>query len=261
MANNEYTKKQLAIINGEVPIESVNGHCLRWFYEKAISNNDIELANKINKRTNILKTEAYERTKKRSRERMLKIWNEEEIQWRQPKSNEYTEREKKIVRGEIELNDAHANILVSICMKARNLGDIGLSERIYDIILSRREMERQKMRNSGHQAKFVLLEKGELDSKSCLTPLEQSLINGFIDWDHFTEDQINRIINKLQKHDENTNLEIAQYILYYIQNPLAIYVVSNHREAIDLMESLLQKPIRRPDTWFMEDKQHKGPKK
>ena len=73
MASNEYTEKQQKGINGETPIESMSGQALRWFYQKAIVNNDEALATKIKKQQDILKREIRKREIQRSAERVNKI--------------------------------------------------------------------------------------------------------------------------------------------------------------------------------------------
>ena len=44
MKNPNYTEKQLKIIRGEIPLETVKGQTAAALYRKAIANNDAELA-------------------------------------------------------------------------------------------------------------------------------------------------------------------------------------------------------------------------
>ena len=114
MANKEYSDAQQKVINGEIQLESLNGYFLRWFLHKAIANNDEELTRKIEEQINLRKAEAYERNKQRAKERQAKIEHDQEIQWKQPKSNEYTEHQKLVVKGEIPIEDVHTNELIYI---------------------------------------------------------------------------------------------------------------------------------------------------
>ena len=88
-----YTEKQMQILNGEIPLESVDSRALPWFYKKALANHDIDLAQAIKERIDILKEEAYRRKIKRVVIRACKI---------------------------------RIGVLISICQKARNIGDLGL---------------------------------------------------------------------------------------------------------------------------------------
>ena len=88
-----YTEKQMRILNGEIPLESVDSRALPWFYKKALANHDVDLAQTIKERIDILKEEAYRRKIKRVVIRACKI---------------------------------RIGVLISICQKARNIGDLGL---------------------------------------------------------------------------------------------------------------------------------------
>ena len=146
MANKEYTERQQKVINGEISIETLNGRFLRWFLPKAIANNDEELTRKIEEQIELRKAEAYGRNKQRSKERRAKIDHDQEIQWKQPKSNEYTEHQKLVVKGEIPIEDVHTNELIYIHLKAYNNEDYELSERILDIIKTRRLESKERLK-------------------------------------------------------------------------------------------------------------------
>ena len=70
-----YTEKQMQILNGEIPLESVDSRALLWFYKKALSNHDVDLAQAIKERIDILKEEAYRRKIKRVIIRERKVRN------------------------------------------------------------------------------------------------------------------------------------------------------------------------------------------
>lgn len=255
MASTEYTGKQLKIINGELPIETVSGRALRWFYQKALDNNDSELAQRIQVQRDVLKDEAYERNKQRARDRDAKIRHNEEIQWKQPKSNEYTVYEKQVVRGEIPYEDVKTNVLVSIHLKSHNNGDYELSERIVDLIYTRREGAKINHRLSKNLSKrtkkFTALNSDNSDIS--VTKWEQAVLLGIIDYDECSEKQLQHLLSVAQKRGDAVMIAIAKNCLLYKKDPEAIYIVREHREAVDLIEQLLEVPIRRPETWFTEN--------
>lgn len=250
-----YTKKQLQIINGEIPLESVDGHTLRWFYKKAVKNKDDDLATRIKIRIDILKEASRDRNRKRASIRIKKIMQNEPIKWKQPKSNEYTEHQKQVIRNEIPLDEVHTNELVSIHQKAHSVGDFELSERILDLINERRcasilKQEQRKKLTNKRNSDFI---KRGYDRTSILTISEQALINGDMHWDDYTEEDIKSIIVKLEKENGESDLNVAKEILYYKQHPESSYIVTTYDEAIDLLEELLKTDIRRPNTWFIEE--------
>ncbi len=260
MASNEYTEKQLKVINGEMPIESMTGQGLYHFYKKAIANNDEKLAIKIKKQQEILKEELRQRESQRSTMRTKKITHNEPIVWKQPKSNEYTEHQKQIVRGEIPYEQANTKELISIHMKAHNIGDYELSERILALIIVRRAQSITK-RKSNHETYNRLRKKIKSPSSSCnnddkhdcLSLVEQGILQGIITIDECLESHLLHIIKISKKNKDEETLSLAEKLLLYKQHPETVYVVQDHKEAIDLLEELLQLPIRRPNTWFVDE--------
>lgn len=264
MSKTEYTEKQLKIISGEIPIESVNGYTLRFLYTKALANGDEELLLRTEKQREKLKKEQYRRKNQRSAERVKKIRHNEEIKWKQPKSNEYTEHQKKIVRGEIPYEEVHTNELISIHLKAHNIGDYELSERLLDLITARREesIEKETRRKNEYKRlrqkvcrslKSIDSDIGQTDT----TLLEQSILLGLVTVDDCSEQQLLQVITSSQKRNNEKLYGLAKAMLYYKQNPEAIYSTRNHQEAIDLIEKLLGIPIRRPETWFVDENKDK----
>ena len=260
MASNEYTEKQLQVINGEMPIESMTGQGLYHFYKKAIANNDEALAIRIKKQQDILKKEKYKRELQRSAERVNKINHNEPIVWKQPKSNEYTEHQKQIVRGEIPYEKVHTNELISVHLKARNIGDYELSERLLDLITSRREKSLEK-KTQNHKIYTRFYKRSRSSSYHLdyntkhneLNIVEQAILEGRVTIDECLDDHLTHIMEFARKNNDEEIYIFAEKLLLYKQHPEAVYVVQNHQEAIDWLEELLQLPIRRPDTWFVDE--------
>ena len=246
-----YTEKQMRILNGEIPLESVDSRALPWFYKKALANHDVDLAQTIKERIDILKEEAYKRKIERVVIRERKVRNGELIQWKQPKSNEYTEHQKRIVRNEIPLDKVHSNELISICQKAQNVGDFELSERMMDIVYERRAASLEKRwQREKHKSNLTDFES---DNDLGLTVAEYALLQGENHWDEYTEEEIVVIIDKPENISAEFELSIVKEILRYKQNPEKGSIVTNYDDAIDLLEELLKVSIRKPDTWFIKE--------
>ncbi len=258
MANNEYTEKQLKVINGEIALELTNGRFLAPFYKKALINHDDELAEKIKRRLDELKTEAYECAKQSARDRGIKFRRDEMGTWKQPKSNKYTEHQMQVVRGEIPYEKVHTNELIKMHLKAHNNGDYELSERLFDLIYARR-MQRKANRKASKKLddKVSLLSKQfdsfiDLDINLPLTKLDKAKLMEGVDPDAAGMDRINQAVDLLDKQGYKDAIAIIHSLLSYNNDPCAIFIVKDHWEAVDLIEELLQLPIRRPNTWFVE---------
>lgn len=256
MKNKEYSETQQKVINGEIQLESLNGYVLRWFLHKAIANNDEELTRKIEEQINLRKAEVYERNKQRAKERQAKIEHNQEIQWKQPKSNEYTEHQKLIVKGEIPIEDVHTNELIYIHLKAYNNEDYELSERILDIIKTRRlESKKQHKLRVNRRKKVTDIAKKfdafvNSDIGLSLTNIDKvTLIDGG-EWIEYNEEHWKHILDKAKEQKDDVLVSVIEAFMIYKTNPSFFLSVQSHNEAIDLIEELFQLPIRRPNTWF-----------
>ena len=115
-----YTAKQSQFIRGEITVDELDGRFFRCFLKNAIAANDeyyIETAKNLLEH---FKEEAKVKNQERARERGQRILHGKEIVWKQPKSTEYTERQKKIARDEIPFEEVHTNELVSLCKKSKS---------------------------------------------------------------------------------------------------------------------------------------------
>lgn len=258
MANIKYSELQLKIIRGEIPLDTVNGHALRPLYRKALANGNEELVAKLNARFDVLKVENAEKCRQREKIRYDQK-KRAEYKWKQPKSNAYSDRHRKIIRGEIPLEDVHTKELISIHLKAHNNGDYELSERILSLIEDRqKEVQfRRNIRKNLYDRKCYTSERNPsldfIDKDTALTKWDRAVLMGFIDVEECAEEQLERILRIVQKQGDEKKVLIAQKLLAYKQDPASIYVVKDHRAAIDRIEALLQLPIRRPETWFVEE--------
>ena len=133
-----YTEKQMKILTGEIALEEASGKLLSHLHRKALENKDEDLSAKVKEQLDVLKKEAEKRNAERAIKRTKAVMRNEPIQWRQPKTNEYADHQKQIVRGEIPFEKIHTKELISICMKARNVGDHELAETVFDLIMDHR---------------------------------------------------------------------------------------------------------------------------
>ena len=252
MANTQYTEKQLKIISGEIPLDTIDGYTAVWLYKKAVANGDTELATKVLDRKEQLKEEA----RKKNIERVVKshtLRKEEIFQWKQPKSKDYTKHHKQIIRGEIPFDKVHTNELIAIYQKARNNKDDALADLMFDEISERRRKANQKEKsNKKRRDKLRQFLDGfdDYDPNIPLSQFTQALLKGAVDIFECPEEEIVKLIEQLAELNDEKNLKIAHQLLSYKQDITILYPTKDHWEAIDKIEELLQLPIRRPKDWF-----------
>lgn len=253
MANAEYTKKQLKIISGEIPMETIDGRAAIWLYNKAIENGDAELAEKALQRIEQAKYEARKRNIERSTQNKA-LRRKGIYQWKQPQSNEYTEHHKKIIRGEIPFDNVHTNELIKIHQIALNNEDFTLAESILEQIAYRRDKEylNEKARKVKHKERHKIIENFEgYDPQSPIPQIGQAILKGSVNIFECPEEEILKLITQLEELGDEENLKIARQLLMYKQDISILYPTKNHWEAVDMLEELLQLPIRRPKDWFV----------
>ena len=176
MSKNEYTELQRKIISGEVSIDSVRGNFVVRLRNKALKINDIAVVEMAEKQIAI----NAERYKQRNRARALAssiMRRENRFDWKSPRSDEYTERQKQIVRGEIPLASVSTTDLVRICVKAREFGDKVLEELMLDLIKDRRiashERDLERKRRMRQDESFGYSKKDKL------TQWEKTYLTGY----------------------------------------------------------------------------------
>lgn len=248
MKNPAYSEKQLKIISGEISLGSVDGRTAYALYRKAIENCDTELVERAKIRLEQCKEIAKQNNLDRANKRN-QLKRENEFQWKQPKGKDYTEHQKQVVRGDIPLSKVHTNELIHILLKAKAAGDRELSERMYDLIMSRREeaeersLERGSSKDSGYNN--VGYENGTV-----LTDWEKQVLNSEVDLDEITLDHLRHMLKLVKEANDETQIKVVEQLIMYKEHPESILITQDHDEAMDGIERLMGRPIRRPNTWF-----------
>lgn len=248
VTNTKYTEKQLSYVNGEKSISVASSQELSWLYPKTLANNDEELASAIKAQMDILKKQAKAHAAQLRNDRKRKIRSNIPIELRQPKSNKYTKHQEKVVKGEIPLNDVHTTELISIYMKAVNLGDAGLSDRIHPVILDRRAKEAAGIKRCDKHCKNRQKRSSQLylDELSMLPKEQQELLLGDAHWAEFTKRDIEKMISSLERASNQKYLALAQEILSFKQNPGVKYRITNHEDAKDCLKRLFETALDKP---------------
>ena len=255
-----YTEKQLLVINGETDAEQVDGRIARHLLNKARELGDEEVA--VLAQT--LLDKAHERAVENNRQRVNKRHQEKQqgiVVWKQPKSNDYTEHQRMVVRGEIPIEDVNTKELIHIHLKAKNNGDIELSERILSIIIDRRNAVEERVMERAQQ-RFVFLQQhrkrsgnsneSNYQNRTYLTPWEKDVLRSVVDLRECPVGQIRHMIAVCERTGDAYNLKLSILLLQYKEHPETVYVTQDYHEAVDNIEFLMGKPLRRPETWFTE---------
>ena len=235
-SNFEYTERDLKVKSGEIPLSSCSGHYLRFLYQRAVANDDTELVKLIEARRLEIKEEMRVKSIERWHVRYSKR-KSGTFQWKQPKSNNYTEHQQAIVRGEIPLEQVHTKELIHIHLKAQNLGDIELSERLLDLIMTRR---------ADAEARHERAKRVKTIPSDVLSYLGRAIISGEVDYTDYSAEVIKRFVVGA---DEEGNKAI-EMMLDYLEHPNRVYVCNTHAEALNMIEEMIGIPIRRPNEWF-----------
>lgn len=248
-----YTAKQSQFIRGEIGVDELDGRFFRHFLKNAIAAKDDYLIETAQNLLDFFKEEARERNHMRARERNRRLYNSEEIVWSQPKSTEYTEHQKKIIRDEIPIDSVHTNELVSICKKAKAAGDTELYDMIYEIISERRDESRQKSIVLNKDLKRLSDKYDDFKNRDYLTPYEEAVLTYEVDRDELSTEHLEHIVEVVRKSGDENKIAMAEQILNYRKNPESIYVTNDVDEAISIYEKIIGLPFRRLNTWFAED--------
>ena len=240
----EYTERQQKIISGETPLDSVNRQTATMLYKKAIANGDTDLAQRALDRSMALKKEQDKRNLDKANLR-YHLKKEGKFEWQQPKSTDYTDRQKMIVRGEIPLEQVHTNELVNIYKKANFAGDAELANNMLSLIGDREEEYLRKQRASSSADSFD-------PKRKSLTYWERGIVDAKIDLSECSLEHLRHIYEVVKETEGPEVISRVERLLMYKEHPESLYSVQSHAEAIDSLEQLLDLPIRRPETWFSE---------
>lgn len=253
-----YTEKQSKVIRGEVDYATVNGRLAYQLLKSATRLNDqsvVELAHQ-------LLDDAHERTRQNNNARTKKRKHNLKhgtIVWKQPKSHEYTEHQQRVIRGEISVEDVHTNELISIYGKAKDQGDIELSERILSIIIDRRTeyVEREQAKK---MYRLQVLKSGGGDTndpdvymrRDSLVPWEQNVLRSVVDLNDCTTEHLIHILDVCEHKNDEHGIMMSKLLLEIKEHPETVYVTQDPKVAVDMIEQMVGKPIRRPETWFLK---------
>ncbi len=248
-----YTKRQSQFLRGEITLDEVDGRFYKGLLKHAVAINDTERIVVAKELLADAKKEVEERNRERARIRGQNIHNGLEIVYRQPKSLEYTERQKMIIRNEIPTEKVHANELIHIMQKAKAVGDIELADLVWNIIKERREESIEKSQQSFN----LLLERKQKDTafnekNLHLTKWEINVLQSKVDDRECSIEHLYHIRDVAKLNNDEENLKLAELFIQYRLHPETVYRTQNKDEAMNNIERIIGLPIRRPKDWFPE---------
>lgn len=246
-----YTELQQAIIDGKVDNAKVRGNAISCLLRKAKGLGDeqvVQLAEKIHQ---IKKQESRIRINERNK----KAYHERKktgFAWKPPKSKEYTERQKEIISEKIPLEKALTRELLDISQKAKLVGDLELSERMLSLYYDRKAESKERNKMFAKERARIILNDGQwhFSSKGTLNKYELEVLNGEIPLSECSLKHLNHIRSICEKNNDVEHLKIAELLIEYKSNPDSLYIVTNHEDALDIIEKYLTYPLRRTNTWF-----------
>lgn len=249
MGKNCYTKLQQDIIDGKIDIKTVHGTAIAKLRSKALALGDADVVRMAEEQLTVKK----ENARLRNIERVKKsYWERKEkgFEWKPPRSEEYTERQMKIICGEIQYDDVATKELVWICVKAQHQGDRLLAELMESLISDRkaesheRSLERKRLARQRDSEFF--------SSSGKLTKLEKAVLEGTEMPSKVSLNCLYHIRDICLSQNDTKSLKIAEQLISYRLNPTLLYPAKTHDEAVALFESLLWFPLIRAKAWKMK---------
>lgn len=263
-----YTLQQSLVIRGKTDIDNVSGKLAHNLLERAKKFGDTPVIALAEKLVAVTEAKAKEHAHELTRIRKQKLRKGERVEWKQPKSSEYKEHHIKVIRGEIPLEDVATQELIQIHLRARENGDIELSERIYNLIMDRRkaQLDRDSHRGGNRKPNNTMLSDdgfvwfGNYKDRMYFFKRDLDLLSGKEDFIDYPVDYLRHLLEICEFKQDKEKAEIATIILQYKEHPESVYVTQDHRQAVDMIEQMIGRPIRRPETWFVEKRRsyHNG---
>lgn len=249
-----YTEKQSQFLRGEVTPDEVDGRFYRLLLKSATAINDTETIALAADLLAYSKEEAMKHNLERIRIRRKKKREGILIEYRQPKTTEYTEHQKKIIRDEIPIENVHANELISIMQKAKLVGDTELVDLVSSIFKERQEDSLEKKENRLLQLRERYDGKSDFfdSSRTTLTKNEIDMLQSKVDDSECTLEHLYHIRDVAKLNNDEKNLKLAELFIQYKTHPETVYRTQDKNEAMENIERILGIPIRRPKDWFTE---------
>lgn len=239
-----------------MPEEAITGRLLAPLLKKAQKLNDAAV---IKLTEDLMQSSRMRQNQKLSgkyRERNRRLLAEDGVNdlslWHKPKTNEYTEFEQLIIRGDVPTSEVKSKSLISIYQKAKATGDMILAEEMLSIVLDRREDERQiKQAFLDHDWETF----GSIynyppfyRNRKKLSQWEIKFLMSEFDSSLRTLDHAKHILEVAKKSGNKEYEILAEKRVLYMEHPEELYVVKTRREAIQLINQMLGASMPVPET-------------
>ena len=266
MNNYSYSQYKADILSGRIPAESLSTRTLNRLFRDAVAIGDQEMAALIEPLT----IERKEAVKDRKRKRSLAYYHDVVKPYRDAhidgqtalapintEKTEYTERQLKIIRGEIPYEEASTRDYNTISAVALNREDFDLASRMEDLAREKhadaveRNRENARKRSEAKKAGSITPHSTENDElRSYFKKWERDIIESRVDpWDYELEVLENILTVAMNAQDE-TAVRVMEFLIAERIDPSSVYTVKTKEEAAAVIEKLTIFPIRRPDGWF-----------
>ena len=239
-----YSERQLDIINGIIDIESVSGQEVSKLLKKAIAFNDEDVIAMAKKQYDINKQKARKRLNERNN-RAYHERKENGFTWKPPRSENYTERQKKIINNEIALDSVLTRELIDIAQKAELKQDFVLAESMLSLVHDRKAeyAERNRQRARAARSKENFGNERSVRQKYALTKFDLNVLEGYIDLRDCTLTYLYDIKKICIKRSDEKNLKIVEQLIRYKEDPNSILITTDHNEALAMIEKMMTSPI------------------
>ena len=251
-----YTKRQQGIIDGSVAYEDVHGQEYCAIIKKATAMKDEELAARM-RELHAKKKEEYRFRNNEANKRRYHEYGKYHTELKIPEvhKTEYSERQKRIIRGEIPYEDVSTKELLPIIAKARKVGDIQLAETIRVLAEDKHADAVERKRQKAHERR-LLLKGREPHSRK-----HTERINGYDEWewdlieskddaDDYTLESLQELLKTAERIGTNEDIRVAKFLIDVKEHPDIIYIAKTKEEAYMILQEATLYPLPQPEKWF-----------
>ena len=265
MKQESYSQRQRDIKSGKISVEELSLRALTNLMNTAISIGDQQMADLIEPILSQKKEESRLRRNQRSSEyyhSVVKPFRDAhpDIKYQlRPvvaQSTEYTEYQKKIIRGEAPYENVRTADLVRIAAVARANSNFELANAMDDLANEKHAdaVERNRVRTrEGYYAKRGLDPNDSANHRKDFRRWERSIIESISDPYDYTISALEEILKVAKRAGDETASRVMEFLLAERMDRSVVYIAKTKEEAFAIIESNAAFPIRSPDDWFSNE--------
>lgn len=252
MKRTTYTQRQMDIISGEIAIEDISTRTLNCLLRDAVAFGDQQTAAFVEpfvvQRQEAAKERNLKRTKEHYHSTIKPFRKSHEDGWTalmpiKTDSTEYTERQKKIIRGEIPYEEAQTRDFKRIAAVATNRGDFDIAEMMEGLACEKHADAVERNREGARKRHAEIAKArnpGSYDADGYRTYLngwERDIIASRADPGDYSLEVLENILEIAKRIEDEQAVRIMEFLIRERIDPSSVYSVKTKEDAIRLIAS------------------------